>query len=285
MNGDCKEGAITRVVMFSGGVGSWAAAKRVAEEHGTANLFLLFADVKGTNTSEHVGEDADTYRFIQDAARNVGGSLVIVKDGRDIWQVFRDKRWLGNSKLASCSAELKVRPSRQWLIDNCDPAHTIVYLGIDWSEAHRIPGAIKRNEPYTVQFPLHSKPYLEKQELLAWARREGLVTPRLYDLGFAHNNCGGGCVRAGQGHFRLLLRTMPDRFADWERREADMAEYLGKDVSILKEERNGQSKSLTLATLRARAELQPSLIDDGDIGGCGCFVDDGSEMDVVEARE
>lgn len=32
------------VVMFSGGIGSWAAAKRVAAEHGTADLTLLFTD-------------------------------------------------------------------------------------------------------------------------------------------------------------------------------------------------------------------------------------------------
>ena len=123
-------------------------------------------------------------------------------------------------------------------------------------------------------FPLNEKPYLEKQDLLAWARREGLVTPRLYDLGFAHNNCGGGCVRAGQGHFKLLLRTMPERYAEWEKREADMAQFLGKDVSILKEQSKGKSKALSLGALRARAELQPSLINDADIGGCGCFVDD-----------
>lgn len=265
--------------MFSGGIGSWAAAKLVAEEHGTENLILLFADVKGSSVSEHVGEDADTYRFIEDASKNVGGTLVTVRDGRDIWQVFRDRRWLGNSQLASCSTELKVKPSRQWLLDNCDPLQTIVYLGIDWSEAHRIPGAIKRNEPYTVAFPLNAKPYLEKHELLAWARREGLVTPRLYDLGFAHNNCGGGCVRAGQGHFRLLLRTMPERYAEWEKREADMAKFLGKDVSILKQQINGQSRSLSLTALRERAELQPSLIDDTDIGGCGCFVNDELDAD------
>jgi hypothetical protein len=32
------------IVMFSGGIGSWAAAKRVAERHGTDNLTLLFTD-------------------------------------------------------------------------------------------------------------------------------------------------------------------------------------------------------------------------------------------------
>jgi hypothetical protein len=31
--------------MFSGGIGSWATAKRVAEKHGTDDLYLLFSDV------------------------------------------------------------------------------------------------------------------------------------------------------------------------------------------------------------------------------------------------
>ena len=35
------------VVMFSGGIGSWATAKRVAATYGTGNLVLLFSDVKG----------------------------------------------------------------------------------------------------------------------------------------------------------------------------------------------------------------------------------------------
>lgn len=33
-----------RVVNFSGGIGSWAAARRVADHHGTDGLVLLFAD-------------------------------------------------------------------------------------------------------------------------------------------------------------------------------------------------------------------------------------------------
>lgn len=48
------------IVFFSSGIGSWAAAKRVAEQHGTENLVLLFADT-GI-------EDQDNYRFLLDAA-------------------------------------------------------------------------------------------------------------------------------------------------------------------------------------------------------------------------
>jgi len=72
------------VVMFSGGAGSWATAKLVAERHGTDGLTLLFADTKI--------EDEDTYRFLHEAAANVGGELVVTAEGRTPWEVFKDRR-------------------------------------------------------------------------------------------------------------------------------------------------------------------------------------------------
>ncbi|MEU7906407.1 hypothetical protein [Actinoplanes sp. NPDC049118] len=52
------------VVQFSGGIGSWATAMRVAEQHGTADLVLLAAD---TQT-----EDPDLWRFVADASARLG---------------------------------------------------------------------------------------------------------------------------------------------------------------------------------------------------------------------
>jgi hypothetical protein len=265
---------VKRVVMFSGGIGSWAAAKRVANQHGTDDLYLVFSDVKGSNVSPHVGEDEDTYRFIEEAAKNVGGTYVYLNEGRDIWEVFKDKKFLGNSRLAHCSHLLKQKPARAWLEANCDPEDTIVYVGIDWTETHRLPAIVRNYLPYKAVAPLTEPPYADKDLLIAAAKAEGLATPRLYDLGFAHNNCGGGCVKAGQGQFKKLLDVMPDRFAVWEQKEQELRDYLGKDVSILTETVKGEKKSLPLIELRRRAENTPMLIDDYDIAGCGCFFED-----------
>jgi hypothetical protein len=259
--------------MFSGGIGSWACAKRVAAEHGTENLYLLFSDVKGSNPDPHVGEDEDTYRFIKEAADNVGGTLVTVSDGRDIWEVFKDVRYLGNSRIAQCSHILKQKPARKWLDENCDPEETVIYVGIDWSEIHRLPSIERNYKPYVAKAPLTEKPYMDKKQMIEWAKSEGLKTPRLYDLGFAHNNCGGGCVRAGQGQFKQLLQIMPDRFAVWEAKEQEIRDYLEKDVTILKKMNKGVTRNITLRELRETQEANPFLIDDYDIGGCNCFVD------------
>lgn len=269
------------VVMFSGGVGSWACAKRVAEKHGTDDLVLLFADVGGKHTSPHVGEDEDCYRFIADASANVGAELVVLNEGRDIWEVFKDDRFLGNSRLANCSKFLKQQPCRKWLDENCGPAATSVYVGIDWTETHRIPSIEKAYLPYRAFAPLTEPPYLDKRNMLDWCRKEGLEPPRMYAAGFPHANCGGGCVRAGQGQFKLLYETNPERFAFWEAREQELRDYLGKDVAILRDRAGGVSKPLPLSVLRQRLDGSPELVDADDIGGCGCFVAEQLELDFA----
>ena len=101
----------------------------------------------------------------------------------------------------------------------------------------------------------------------------GIRPPRLYELSFPHNNCGGFCVRAGQAQFRKLLEVFPDRYRQHEAEEADLRAYLDKDVAILRDRRGGQTKPLTLRDFRARLEGGEAC-DAFDWGGCGCFVSD-----------
>lgn len=261
------------VVMFSGGAGSWAAAKRVAAERPGEPLFLVFSDVGPLEQTEHQGEDADTYRFLEEAAPNIGGELIYLRDGRDIWEVFADDRFLGNSRLANCSKILKQRPARAWLEDTCDPADTIVYVGIDWTETHRLPSIERAYQPYIAKAPLCDPPYLDKEQILAWMASEGLEPPRLYAEGFPHNNCGGFCVRAGHSQFRLLLETMPDRYRYHEEKEQGIRTLLSKDVAIMKDRSNYQNRPMTMREFRERIEAEEDIEDDG-FGGCGCFVDE-----------
>lgn len=258
--------------MFSGGIGSWATAQRVVDKHGPDDVTLLFADVKGNHDDDpHLGEDEDTYRFIVDAALQLGARLVTVKDGRSVWQVFHDDRFLGNSRLANCSKYLKQIPCRKWLEANTSPDDTVIYVGIDWTETHRLPAIRQAYLPYRAEAPLTEKPYLDKHQMIELAKAADLTPPRAYELGFPHNNCGGFCVRAGQAQFRLLLRTHRERYLYHENQEQQLRDYLGKDVTILKDRRKDFPVPLTLRTFRERIEQQPSLFDEDDFGGCGCF--------------
>ena len=259
------------VVMFSGGIGSYITAKRVCAEVGSENVVLLFSDVRGDTENPHIGEDEDTYRFIEEASAQLGAELVVVVDGRNIWEVFRDRRFLGNSRLAPCSHELKQKPAKKWIFENTTPEDAIIYVGIDWSEAHRLTAVERGYAPWRVGAPLTVAPHLTKKQMIAECEADGIRAPRLYELGFNHNNCGGGCVRAGQAQFKRLLDTMPERFAEWEKQEEKMQDYLGVEVTILSRSVNGKKEPLSLTELRETAQRQPALIDMNDEGvSCNC---------------
>ncbi len=257
------------VVMWSGGITSWATARIVIERYGREATTLLFAD---TNA-----EDDDLYRWNTDAAAQLGMPLTRVADPneRDPWQVFEDEGFLGNARLALCSKVLKQEPCRRWVEAHTDPTNTVLYVGLDWSEMHRIPANRAGWKPWTVAYPLTEPPYRDKAYWRRQAREVGLREPRMYLLGFAHNNCGGACVRGGQAQWALLLRTFPDRYARAERFEQHMRRRLGKNVAILRDRAGGITRPLTLTELHRRIEAssdaQPSLFDVDDWGGCGCF--------------
>jgi 3'-phosphoadenosine 5'-phosphosulfate sulfotransferase (PAPS reductase)/FAD synthetase len=255
------------VVMFSGGIGSWAAAKRVVEQHGTASIALLFTDTRM--------EDEDLYRFLEEAAYDVGAPLIKITEGRNPWHVFFDERFLGNSRIDPCSKILKRQMAEQWLNENCDAARSIIYVGIDWTEEHRFTRLKERHAArgWTYAAPLCQEPYVTKSAVLQALKEAGIKPPRLYELGFAHNNCGGFCIKAGQGHFANLLRVMPERYAKHEAMEAALQTYLGKPVTILKQTREGVTRPMSLKDLRIQIQAG-AQIDAFEIGGCGCFVDE-----------
>ena len=247
------------VVHLSGGAASWMAGKRAAAIYGTANMVCLFADTKS--------EDEDTYRFLPEAAANIGAPLVTIADGRNIWQVFEDERFLGNSRVDPCSKILKRELMDKWIKANA--SESIQVFGFDWHEGHRLERMRNVRPDLHIEAPLMNKPLMMKSQILAALRAEGIRPPRLYDLGFDHNNCGGGCVKAGQASFALLLRTMPKRFAEWEGHEQVLRDKLG-DVTIIREEVNGVKRGLSLRQLRERIEAQGTF-DNEDWGACGCF--------------
>lgn len=251
------------VVMYSGGIGSYCAAKRVIEKHGSSNVELLFADTKT--------EDADLYRFLREASNKLGVQLTTIAEGRDVWQVFFDNRFMGNSRVDLCSKILKREPCDKYIAKHYTPDTVRMYVGIDWSEINRFTRLKERKLPWIYEAPLSEAPYLSKKQMMEQCIADGIEPPRLYALGFSHNNCGGFCVKAGRAHFNNLLKVLPERYAYHEAQEQKFRNYIGRDVAILREQRNKATYPLTLTELRKR-----QLTDDEkhEWGGCGCFLDE-----------
>jgi len=260
---------LLHVVMYSGGIGSWAATQRVIEQQGAQSVILLFADT--------LMEDEDLYRFLRETVRRFEVTCVKIADGRNPWEVFRDERYIGNSRIDPCSKILKRELCRRWLKQNCDPADTTVVLGLDWTEMHRFERTKPYWDPWRIRAPMCEEPYRTKDEILRQLEQHGIRPPRLYEMGFPHNNCGGFCVKAGQAQFRLLLKRMPERYAWHEQQEERMRQMLGKDVAILRRVGQGKTVPLTLRQLREETERsghsRPMDSVTETWGGCGCFVD------------
>lgn len=271
------------VVNFSGGLCSFWAAHRVIQKHGPEKVVLLFADV--------LIEDPELYEFNERASALLGVAITRICQGETPWQLFRRKGIIGNSFRPVCSFELKREPLDAWhekyclniaeegqvqlpfLNDGREPA--TIYLGFDWTEPHRV-ADIRREKPlWRIEAPMTEEPIWDKCKMTREAEKLGLKIPRLYELGFPHNNCGGRCVRAGISHWVHLLRVLPERFTEWMNEEQDtIREIVGRGgdatwCSILKDRRGGKTKAMTLVELKSRVDAGEQFPRD-DWGGCGC---------------
>lgn len=275
------------VVMFSGGLGSYWAARRAVARFGAAHTALLFTDT--------TDEDPDLYRFLAEAAADVGCEVVNLADGRNVWEVFRDEQSIGNTRRDPCSKILKRLPSRRWLAANRDPAITCLAFGIGWQEDHRYDGdpmplsdqrrGVKNvygrlGWPH-VWAPLLETPWMTDLDLQQATEARGIRIPALYRLGFQHNNCGGFCVKAGAGQFAHLLRVLPQRYAYHEaQEEAFNAARPGKrrQTVLAPEVRQPDGKMkrvpISMREFRERLAAADDSIDLFDFGGCGCFLDE-----------
>lgn len=241
------------VALYSGGVCSHLAVQRYIESTGVRPT-LLFSDT-GV-------EDEDLYRFIEEGSRRLGCELVTVRSGETFDEMIVRHNALPNDRMPFCSRELKVKPAELWLKKN--RGYTTMVLGLDWTETHRLPRVQRRWPSFNIVAPMMEAPYLMKAEMLSLL---DIPPPKLYARGYQHNNCGGGCVRGGLAAWRHLLRTDPERYAEWERRE-----NLIPNHSFARDRSGGGSRPYRLE--RLRLDATPPMFDDCDFGGCGCFVDD-----------
>lgn len=250
-------------ISFSGGLGSGISAL-IAHEKGL-DFNLIFADT--------TIEDEDLYRFNDDIARVVGKSVITLKDGRDPWDVFIDKRWIGNTRTAHCSTELKTNQVKRWLDENADPKDPLV-LGMDMSEIDRIERAKKNwGERPVVSLLNEFRVWRPEYDLIL--NRYGIKKPRLYDQGYEHNNCGGFCCKAGLVQFERLLKNNPTRYKFHEdKMERSMAKIGPTAKPFLRSTTNGNLEYLTLRQFRERIESGTQELPMFSESGCGCFSDE-----------
>ena len=254
---------MTYQISFSGGMGS-AVSALTALEH-DLDFNLIFADT--------LIEDEDLYRFNEDVARACGKQITTLTDGRTPWDVFIDKRWIGNSRTAHCSTELKTKPVRKWLAENSKPDDPLV-LGMDLFEMDRIERAAKNWMPRPV-ISLLVEYKVMRPDFEPILERHGIKKPRLYAQGYEHNNCGGFCCKAGLRQFERLYRTNPERYAYHEREMQRAMGAIGETARpFLRKVNKGETQYITLLEFREELDAGTAELPMFTEAGCACFIDE-----------
>ena len=270
---------LLHVVNFSGGLCSFWAAHRVREQYGPENMVLLFADT--------LIEDSELYDFNEQASSLLQVPITRLSLEITPWQLFRQQGLIGNSRFPICSVMLKREPLDAWharhgrtLYQSQQGAFwddgkrpIICYIGFDWTEENRLNDLRQEKPEYRWEAPMQEAPIWDKCRMEREARALRLPIPKLYTLGFPHNNCGGRCVRAGISHFVHLYRVLPKRYLEWEIEEtAARWDFISRGIeplSILKDRRGGITNNLWLSDLRLRIDTGEQFPRD-EWGGCGC---------------
>lgn len=206
-------------------------------------------------------------------------------DGRTVWEVFDDVKFIGNSLFDPCSRILKRERSRQY-IESFDPTDIDIAIGIDFTEIHRFRKAKPNWQPHNLIAPLidFNVDKIELQQEIT--EKINIKQSKSYELGFSHDNCGRFCVKAGLGHFRLLLETDRSTYLYHENQEQLAFENIGRHPFLKK---TVKKKRYTVSLREYRIYLETgNLIIDGEpvilnckqldeddmleFGGCGCAI-------------
>ena len=274
----------THIIFFSGGLGSFSTAHLVKKNNPNDNIILLFTDT--------LWEDYDLYRFIYESSDKLRLPMLKLEKGLNPLELMQKDNFLYNSRIARCSIELKVKPARDYIFKNKytenyewynkqylkleEFENPILYFGIGYQEIHRTHSIIKNWLPFESKFPLVDE-IVDNKELL---KMYDIEIPRLYKLGFAHNNCAGRCIKGGQGHWVNLLKEDYQLFQEMRDFEIAMNGIInakkGTDnkYSFLKKMKNGVYEPYQLQELEDDFNKRPKQIDMFDIGTCGCFIDE-----------
>jgi hypothetical protein len=251
------------IVSFSGGMGSFAEAKSCVDKYGKENVTLLFADT--------LMEDDDLYRFKDECVAFLGCELVTLTNGKTPFEIFKQEKFMGNSRVDPCSKILKREPLNKWFTTNYAVDEAQMHLGIDYSESHRLDSVQKRMLPYIYRSTLVEEGRIISKD---YSEQFGIKRPRLYDWKLGHNNCGGFCIKAGLGHYKALYEANPERYREFESKEQEVYDVIGATYPFLNKTENKVLRRLTLKQYREEFLMQGKVtaLESQEYGGCGCAI-------------
>lgn len=252
-----REKTDRHIIALSGGMSSaWVAIWARLNCPKDKTVFY-FNDVKW--------EHPDLYRFLRDLEGALDITITYDNDGRSPEDVFYAVKMLGSNRAPICSRVLKAER-----LQNFVNIGDTIYFGIDPQEIHRAARITPIYERFGcyARFPLIEE-NITKDQIIETIKNYNIEIPQMYKDGFTHNNCSGGCVRAGLKQWVYLYHKYPKVFDERERVEIEFTNWNNN--------RRGQKnnhhfmKDISLTQLRHRLESQPEfdfVYDDEYSGEC-----------------
>lgn len=246
------------VVSVGGGLSStMALPMRAIAKYGRRNVDMIMCRLPN--------EDPDVWRLVDQIENLTGIEVKMVGLNMTPWDIFFDLGYInpvkGRGRADPCSKILKRQYLAEYMRVNYDPQSTTLCLGITAHEYSDRWIHIHDNwtrQGWTVDAPLAEDKTVTRESMMSDCLKWFGFIPRLYRYGFDHNNCGGGCIKAGQAQWARLLWYLPDVYQWWEENEERFRKEINSDIAILRRVRKGVSSPLPLRDFRI--ELQEKWI-------------------------
>lgn len=236
----------------------------VIEKYGAENVDMVIACL--------AMESPDLWRLVKECERLTGKHIKRItyqpyrqyaEDAPeamwwDIWDVFFQQGRMGSSLADPCSRVLKRETLRAYIQDNYPSGETVLHVGITGDEIDRMMAiqANWRRAGYRVEADLADRRTVGTsaqrcKAMLGW-------TPRLYEWGASHNNCGGFCVKAGHAQMARLLWYEPELYAYHEGQEGRFQRTFDTDATIMRDRVTveGVTTSTPLSMVEFRERMQ-----------------------------
>ena len=153
------------------------------------------------------GEHLSNKQFLKDCENWIGKNITILKNDKyvDHFDVFEKEKYLYGHLGSRCTLELKKKLRIKY--QKPDDIHIFGYTLEEKKRANKFESF---NPELFVDWILIDR-QLDKKDCLGIIWQQGIKLPKMYDLGYDHNNCIG-CVKGGMGYWNKIRIDFPDHF-------------------------------------------------------------------------
>ena len=184
------------IVWFSCGASSAIATMYAIKKYD--NCDVVYCDTGGEHPSN--------LKFLSDIEKLIGKEIKVLKNEKykDHFEVFKTG-YINGIYGAKCTTELKKKLRLKY--QRPDDIHIFGYTLEEKSRAEKFE---HYNPELFVDWILIEKG-ITKENCLGILWQRGIKLPKMYELGYNHNNCIG-CVKGGMGYWNQIRKDFPEHF-------------------------------------------------------------------------